>query len=126
METSTIELSPVAAARAVVEDPEYLKLLTEIMQDTGDDVTKASVLETARSVLANHAEPAASKTRPTSPDSLLGAEQVAELLSVSTQTVWRLSREGKIPTVRLGPKTLRYRRNALLEWLAELETLSAA
>lgn len=52
--------------------------------------------------------------------SLLTAAQVAELLGVPTSWVYEQSRAGRIPTVTLG-RYRRYRREAIEEWLEELE-----
>lgn len=52
---------------------------------------------------------------------LLTAHEVAELLGVSHEYVWQLSREGRIPTIRLG-RARRYRRASILAWLARLES----
>lgn len=49
------------------------------------------------------------------------AEKVAELLEVSPEYVWQLSREGRIPTVSLG-RARRYRRESILAWLEEIES----
>jgi excisionase family DNA binding protein len=49
------------------------------------------------------------------------AHEVAELLGVSHEYVWQLSREGRIPTVSLG-RSRRYRRDSVLAWLAEIES----
>jgi len=49
------------------------------------------------------------------------AEEVAELLGVSHEYVWQLSREGRIPTVSLG-RTRRYRRESILAWLDQIES----
>lgn len=49
------------------------------------------------------------------------AEEVAELLGVSHEYVWQLSREGRIPTVSLG-RTRRYRRESILAWLDRIES----
>jgi excisionase family DNA binding protein len=51
---------------------------------------------------------------------LLTAPEVAELLGVSAEWVWEQSRKGAIPTVTLG-RSRRYRREAIEQWLAELE-----
>jgi excisionase family DNA binding protein len=37
------------------------------------------------------------------------AGQVAELLAVPKTRVWSMSRRGEIPTVRIGPREVRYR-----------------
>jgi excisionase family DNA binding protein len=49
------------------------------------------------------------------------AHEVAQLLGVSHEYVWQLSREGRIPTVSLG-RSRRYRRDSVLAWLAEIES----
>jgi excisionase family DNA binding protein len=54
-------------------------------------------------------------------DRLLTAEQVAGLLGVRTDYVYELSRRGRIPTITFG-RTRRYRREAIEQWLAEIET----
>jgi excisionase family DNA binding protein len=56
-----------------------------------------------------------------SESSLWTAHEVAELLGVSHEYVWQLSREGRIPTVSLG-RTRRYRRESILAWLEEIES----
>jgi excisionase family DNA binding protein len=52
---------------------------------------------------------------------LLDAQEVAELLGVSHEYVWQLSREGRIPTITLG-RVRRYRRESVLGWLREIES----
>jgi excisionase family DNA binding protein len=54
------------------------------------------------------------------PTALLTAQRVAELLGVSPEYVWQMSREGRIPTIRLG-RTRRYRLDSILDWLEEIE-----
>jgi excisionase family DNA binding protein len=49
------------------------------------------------------------------------AHDVADLLGVSHEYVWQLSREGRIPTVSLG-RTRRYRRESILAWLEQIES----
>lgn len=56
-----------------------------------------------------------------SENSLWTAHEVAELLGVSHEYVWQLSREGRIPTVSLG-RTRRYRRESILAWLEQIES----
>lgn len=59
---------------------------------------------------------------PSGPEgSLWTAHEVAELLGVSHEYVWQLSREGRIPTVSLG-RTRRYRRESIFAWLEEIES----
>jgi excisionase family DNA binding protein len=49
------------------------------------------------------------------------AQEVAELLGVSHEYIWQLSREGRIPTVSLG-RARRYRRESILAWLEQIES----
>lgn len=49
---------------------------------------------------------------------LLTAVQVAELLSVPKTRVWSMSRRGEIPTVRIGSREVRYRREDIDAWIA--------
>jgi excisionase family DNA binding protein len=51
---------------------------------------------------------------------LLTAGEVAEILSVPERWVRDASREGRIPTVKLG-RYRRFRRDAVLAWIAERE-----
>ena len=48
------------------------------------------------------------KTNPQTPPTLTTAEQLAEAFSMSLQQIWRLQRQGRIPCVRLGRRTLRF------------------
>lgn len=52
---------------------------------------------------------------------LLTAEEVADVLGVSTERVWQLTREGKLPAVRLGGRTYRYHPARTAAAIAELE-----
>jgi excisionase family DNA binding protein len=52
---------------------------------------------------------------------LMSAEQVAELLGMDVEWVWKMSRRGEIPTVTLG-RFRRYRREAILRWLEAIES----
>jgi len=51
---------------------------------------------------------------------LLTAEQVAAIIGMTPAWVYAQSRSGQIPTVNLG-RYRRYRREAIDEWLRELE-----
>jgi excisionase family DNA binding protein len=51
------------------------------------------------------------------------ASEAAEILGVSTWTVYSLARRGVLPHIRIGRRTL-FRRQSLLEWLAEQEAAS--
>src|SRR4051794_37098270 len=54
---------------------------------------------------------------------LMTADEVARVLAVSEGWVNEQSRTGRIPTVRLG-RYRRYRREAIEEWLRDVEQLS--
>jgi excisionase family DNA binding protein len=51
---------------------------------------------------------------------LLTAEEVAALLQVTKAWVYAQTRAGRIPHVPLG-RYVRYRRSAVVQWLAALE-----
>lgn len=51
---------------------------------------------------------------------LLNAQQVAELIGMRVDYVYALCRRGDIPHLRFG-RTLRFRVEAVLEWLRESE-----
>ncbi len=53
---------------------------------------------------------------------LLTAPEVAKLLAVSRERVWSMSRRGEIPTVRLGPREVRYRPEDIDQWIARRTT----
>jgi excisionase family DNA binding protein len=53
-------------------------------------------------------------------DSLMTAEEVAALLRVTPAWVYAETRRHRIPHVRLG-RYVRYRRDALAEWMRQLE-----
>jgi excisionase family DNA binding protein len=55
---------------------------------------------------------------------LLTAEEVAEMLGLDVARVWKLSRRGEIPTITIG-RSRRYRREAILRWLEEIESQPA-
>jgi len=48
---------------------------------------------------------------------LLKADKVAENLDVSTQRVYELTRERRIPFIQLGDRQYRYSEAALFAWL---------
>jgi excisionase family DNA binding protein len=52
-------------------------------------------------------------------DSLLTARHVADLCGVSTETVLRWTRAGKVPAIKLPSGQIRYRGEAVQEWLNE-------
>ena len=51
---------------------------------------------------------------------LLCADEVADLIGMTRAYVYDLSRRGQIPTITFG-RQRRYRREAVLHWLADLE-----
>ena len=55
---------------------------------------------------------------------LLTAQELAEILSLSVDTIWRYTRQEKIPVVELGEKQYRYEKEAVLAALVSLGTLS--
>jgi excisionase family DNA binding protein len=54
-------------------------------------------------------------------DRLLTAEEVGELIGVSGYTVREWAREHRIPHVRFGGRTLRFRLSSVQAWIAEQE-----
>jgi len=52
-------------------------------------------------------------TPQTAAPELLTARDVARLLNSNTQAVYRLAREGKLPAVKLSPRTLRWTEDAV-------------
>lgn len=50
---------------------------------------------------------------------LLKSDKVAELLDVSVQRVWELTRENRIPFIRIGARQFRYSETALMNWLEQ-------
>lgn len=78
-----------------------------------------------RALLENTLRPTADETHDLSPHAnrstqdpqgLLTAKQVAPLLSLSAQTVYRLAREGRLPYIRLHG-SLRFRHGDIENWL---------
>lgn len=51
-------------------------------------------------------------------EKLLTAQELAEILSLSVETIWRYTRQKKIPVVMLGEKQYRYEKEAVLAALA--------
>lgn len=54
---------------------------------------------------------------------LFTAREVAEMLGVSTETVLRWVRAGKLPAVRLPSGQIRFEPDALDAWITERATL---
>lgn len=48
---------------------------------------------------------------------LIKADKVAEILDVSKQRVYELTRERRIPFIQLGDRQYRYSESALSSWL---------
>ena len=53
---------------------------------------------------------------------LLVAEDVAALLGVSPAFVYALVRRGELPAVRVGDRYVRFRAEAVRDWIAERES----
>jgi excisionase family DNA binding protein len=58
-------------------------------------------------------------------DKLLTAEEVAEIVGMTPDYIYTLSRRGRIPTITFG-RQRRYRRESIDQWLSELERGSLA
>jgi excisionase family DNA binding protein len=56
---------------------------------------------------------------------LLTARQFAELLGVSSETVLRWTRAGRVPAIKLPSGAVRYRPDAINAWLAACATGTA-
>jgi excisionase family DNA binding protein len=52
---------------------------------------------------------------------LLTADDVAAAAQLTKDRVWELTREGKLPAVKLGPRTYRYRPERVNRAIEELE-----
>jgi excisionase family DNA binding protein len=48
---------------------------------------------------------------------LLKAENVAEILDVSKQRIYELTREKQIPFIQIGERQYRYSETAILNWI---------
>lgn len=57
---------------------------------------------------------------------LLTAQELAAQLRLTVDTVWRYTRTGRIPSVRLGPREYRYQLPEVLQSLATVEEEPAA
>ncbi|MHB8656771.1 MAG: helix-turn-helix domain-containing protein [Solirubrobacteraceae bacterium] len=62
----------------------------------------------------------AGTTRGPDHGTLLTADELAEILGVPTGWIYRQSRAGRIPTVKLG-RYYRYRLEAIEQWIVERE-----
>lgn len=54
---------------------------------------------------------------------LLTAQELAEMLNLSVDTIWRYTREKRIPAIELGPRQYRYEKDAVLAALAKKGTV---
>jgi excisionase family DNA binding protein len=52
----------------------------------------------------------------------LTADDVAELLGVARSMVYTLARRGELPTVRVGDRYVRFRAEAVDQWISQSET----
>jgi len=59
---------------------------------------------------------------PTTQSRLLAAEDVSDLLGVSPALVYALVRRGELPAVRVGDRYIRFRAQALEDWIAARES----
>lgn len=50
---------------------------------------------------------------------VLTADEVASLLRVNIETIYRLARKGRMPGCRRVGRSLRFDRRVVLDWLAE-------
>ena len=55
----------------------------------------------------------------TSHPGLVTSEELAKELNVDDRTILRWAREGKIPSVKISPRTIRFNREAVLRALEE-------
>ena len=53
---------------------------------------------------------------------LLHAKQVASMLQIQLCTVYELARTGKLPSIRVGNRVVRFRRSSIERWLVERES----
>ena len=51
---------------------------------------------------------------------LMTPQQVADMLQINKQTVYKWTREGFLPNIRLGKTRVRYSRKKLEQWLDTL------
>jgi excisionase family DNA binding protein len=81
--------------------------------------------------LPPHVGPHTSEANPTPPlaptpgeppGRLLVAEDVAALLGVPPAFVYALARRGELPAVRVGERYIRFRRQAIEDWVAARES----
>jgi excisionase family DNA binding protein len=54
------------------------------------------------------------------PMRLLDAKEVAEILQVNVQRVYELTRQGILPSIRIGPRQVRYEETRLMQWIVNM------
>lgn len=55
------------------------------------------------------------------PKLLLTLREAAEQLAVSERTLWSLAKQKAIPSIRVGPRGLRFRFESLQNWILKQE-----
>lgn len=56
---------------------------------------------------------------------LLDAKEVAEILQVNVQRVYELTRQGILPSIRIGPRQIRFEETRLMQWIEHGGRLNA-
>ena len=56
---------------------------------------------------------------------LLTAQELADVLNLSVETIWRYTRENRIPVVPLGKRQYRYNKNKVLQALTQTQAQTA-
>ena len=57
-------------------------------------------------------------------DEILTKKEVAEFLKVSEATIYRLTKRGELPAIRVSKRFLRYQKSDVLAFLQKLRTVS--
>jgi excisionase family DNA binding protein len=55
-------------------------------------------------------------------DRLLSADEVAQRLGFSKQTIWGMARRGELPTVRIGTRRVKFSSDDLERWIERRTT----
>ncbi len=101
--------------------PAYPALLSTLLckaifMDSGITDGIAKILDKAKSDLLALLSDAPVPKESAAP--LLTARDIAKRLQVNTQAVYRLAREGKLPAVKLGSRTLRWSEDVVMEFVS--------
>jgi len=56
---------------------------------------------------------------------LLAAKEVAKILQVNVQRVYELTRQGILPSIRIGPRQIRFEETRLMQWMEHGGRLNA-